>query len=779
MKTRTQRDTNDISVKEPDLHRNNVLSGPVKSNIHKFIKNKTNELAKVLFITSYPPRECGIATYSQDLLKSLKNKFSNSLAFRVCALQTEDNGYPYPEEVKYILNTTHQASYIKIAHKINQDDGIKIILIQHEFGFFKSQELAFMKFLQELTKPVIVVFHTVLPHPDEQLKANIKSLTAAVAAIIVMTEDSAAILVNKYGVAEHKISVIPHGTHLVPHLNKDILREKHRLVGRKILSTFGLLSSGKNIEMTLDALPSIIKNYPEVVFLVIGKTHPEVVKKEGEKYRNSLQLKVAQLGVENHVIFVNNYLKLSDLLEYLQLTDIYLFTSNDPNQAVSGTFVYAMSCGCSIISTPIPHAKSVLNKDNGIIINFGDSEKLAYNVIRLLSDDKLRSKISYNTIQQIVSTAWENSAVNHALLFQNVAKDTISLQYNLPEIRIDYLNKMTNEFGILRFAKINQPDSESGFTLDDNALSLIAVCMHYKLTGDKNDINLIYKYVRFIRFCLQPDGSFLNYVNKHKEFAVQNMEVNLDDSNGRAVWALGIVISLEDLLPMGINLTAKNILNQCLPGLLAIQSTRAMAFAIKGLCLYYAATNSRELISLVKVFANRLVHMFNNVSTQEWKWFEDHLAYSNSIVPDALLSAGLLTGIRIYKDIAISTFDFLLKQTFNENEIEVTLKKNWLQKGQKSVRFSELPGEVAYTVMSLSLFYDTQCKEEYRKKMKMAFNWFLGSNRLHQIVYNPCTYGCYDGLEQAHVNLNQGAESTACYLMARITVEKYNKNYND
>lgn len=774
MKTRTDTNPYDISVNETDLHRESVLALLAESNRHKYLKTRNDKVAGILFITSYPPRECGIATYSQDLLNSLKSKFSNSFSFQVCALQTEATGYSYTEEVKYILNTTDQAAYMKLADKINQDESIKVILIQHEFGFFKSQELAFRQFLYELSKPVLVVFHSVLPHPDEQLRANTRRIAASVEGIIVMTADSADILVSVYGVAEQKISLIPHGTHLVPHLNKDELREKYGLVGRKVLSTFGLLSSGKSIETTLDALPAIIKTNPKVVFLVIGKTHPEVVKTEGEKYRESLQLKVTKLGIEDHVIFVNRYVGLPELLEYLQLTDIYLFTTNDPNQAVSGTFVYAMSCGCPIISTPIPHAKSVLTSKTGIIIDFRDSEQLAFNVLRLLGDETLRSKISYNTIQQIVSTAWENSAVAHALLFGNIAKDSISVQYNLPEIRLDYLNKMTTEFGMLQFANINHPDQESGYTLDDNARALIATCMHYKLTSDENDIIQIHKYVRFIEFCLQPDGKLLNYVNKHKDFTDQNQEVNLEDSNGRALWALGVVISLGDHLPSGITLTAKNIFNQCLPRLQSIQSARSMAFAIKGLFYYNAAKNTRENLSLIKVLAKRLVQMYNHVSTEEWEWFENSLTYANSVLPEALLSAWLLTGERIYKDIAVSTFDFLLKQTFNENGIEVISNKNWLQKGQKPGHFGEKPIDVSYTIMTLSLFYDALRKEKYLKKMETAFNWFQGSNRLHQIIYNPCTGGCYDGLEESHVNLNQGAESITCYLMARLTVEKYN-----
>ena len=277
-------------------------------------------------------------------------------------------------------------------------------------------------------------------------------------------------------------------------MNRESLKNKYGISGRKVLTTFGLLSSGKSIETTLEALPAIIKTNPDVLFLIIGKTHPEVIKEEGEQYRNSLEAMIVSKNLTHHVKFINSYLPLPDLLEYLQLTDIYLFTTNDPNQAVSGTFAYAMSCGCPIISTPIPHAKEVLTEDTGIIFDFRNSQQLADSVIRLLNDDSLRSNITVNTLQKIVSTAWENSAVEHAMLFEKIADEKISLQYNLPAINLNHIKQMTTETGIIQFSKINQPDLCSGYTLDDNARSMIAMCMHFLLTARYQKF-MVYKYI--------------------------------------------------------------------------------------------------------------------------------------------------------------------------------------------------------------------------------------------------------------------------------------------
>jgi len=745
----------------------------IRKSMHHTHANHDVDKAEILFITSYPPRECGIATYSQDLILALNKKFSNSLSIKICALENGKDSYEYPEEVKYTLDTSYITSYMELAQKINDDDHIQIVLVQHEFGFYKDQEQAFLQLLYELIKPIVVVFHTVLPKPGVRLRLMVKNIVAASKSIVVMTKTSEEILMNDYGISKQKINVIAHGTHLVPHLSEKFLKEKYSLTGRKVLTTFGLLSSGKSIETTLNALPAIIKQCPEVIFLVIGKTHPEVVKCDGEVYRQSLIEKVKELGLKDHVKFINKYLDLPTLLEYLQLTDIYLFTTNDPNQAVSGTFAYAMSCGCPIISTPIPHAKEVLTKDTGIIIDFENSKQLAEGVNLLLNDYPLRKSIITNTLQKIVSTAWENSAVSHAMLFQYMSGNRIQLQYNLPEINLGHLKAMTTEFGMIQFSKINQPNIKSGYTVDDNARALVATCMYFKLSHEKESLNNIRKYLAFLKFCQQPTGNFLNYVDQEQSFTEQNYEVNLDDSNGRAVWSLGYVVSLKDILPKAIVSEAIIIFEQAMLNMKSVKSPRAMSFAMKGIFYFHKGKKSTDYLDIVHIYANRLLEMYKHESNIIWEWYESYMTYANSILPEAMLYAWLMTGENIYKDIARTSLNFLLSLIFNKNGIEVISNKGWLQKGQEAGRFGEQPIDVAYTIMTLSKFYDVFMDEEYHKKMIIAFDWFLGDNRLHQIIYNPCTGGCYDGLEETHVNLNQGAESTVSYLMARLTVEKY------
>jgi hypothetical protein len=297
--------------------------------------------------------------------------------------------------------------------------------------------------------------------------------------------------------------------------------------------------------------------------------------------------------------------------------------------------------------------------------------------------------------------------------------------------------------------------------------------MYFKSTGDRTSLPYIGRYLDFIKRCQLPEGDFTNYMDKNHQFTGQNQEVNLEDSNGRALWALGYLVSLIGELPTAIIASAIKIIEKSLLRISTMKSTRAMAFAIKGIYYYHRTINSHENLILIQTLANRMVQMYKHESGEEWEWFEDYLTYANSILPEAMLHAWLATGNSGYKNIAVSSLNFLLSHTFNENGIEVISNKNWFKKGQEPGRFGEQAIDVAYTIMTLGKFYDAFKDEDYRQKMILAFNWFLGNNRLQQIIYNPCTGGCYDGLEESNVNMNQGAESTVSYLMARLTIEKY------
>ncbi|WP_445737837.1 glycosyltransferase [Mariniflexile sp.] len=765
----------DINIKS------NVTTKPTKQHKLLYLKKRLNSntklksLPKIVLMATYPPRECGIATYTYDLKTALNNTYENCFDIKICALESNTENHAYkPGEVNWILNTDNTKSFASLANKINLDLEIELVMIQHEFGLFKNNEASFIDFLKALTKPVIIAFHTVLPNPNKGLEKHVKDLVALAQGVTVMTHASAELLINTYGVNPEKIDIISHGTHLVKHQDKSVLKEKYQVLNRKVISTFGFLGPGKSIETTLDALPEIIKEHPEVYFLIVGKTHPTLFNDEGDAYRNYLQKKVEALKLEDHVRFVNKFVPLPELLEYLQLSDCYVFTSKDPNQAVSGTFSYAVSCGCPIVSTPIPHAKEVLDKGNGVLFDFGNSKQLANKVIELLNNDDLRHDMKMKGLHASTSTSWENVAILHAFLFSKHIKRPLKLKYKKPRINLDHLKNMTTDVGIIQFSNINTPDLDSGYTLDDNARALIAACEHYKLTQNPTDLKLIKTYTNFILKCQRDTGLFLNYVNRDKKFTDQNNEVNLEDANGRAIWSLGYAYYImEEGIDLGITLlqNIKCAINQFKLKIHHFKSPRALAFAIKGLYFFNMKMNDTKITDIIHNTAHKLSDMYDFNSEKGWNWFEPYLTYANSVLPESLLYAWKYTGEARFKHIAKESFDFLLTKIFNHDSIQVISNQNWLIKGYDKKLAStggEQPIDVAYTILALKQFDRVFPFEGYDNKMEIAFSWFLGNNHLKQLIYNPSTGGCHDGLEANNVNLNQGAESTISYLLARF-----------
>ncbi len=749
---------------------------PIFSNISRDIFDKKvqeTSLPEILFITSYPPRVCGIATYSQDLYNALQDKFGSTFSFKICALEKNEQENDYADEVKYVLHTAQLDNYEKLANQLNSDDNLQLIYVQHEFGLFGGENGNFLlHLLSKLTKPFITTFHTILPKPNSDIKKLVEAIGILSESVVVMTKNAAAILKNDYEIIAEKITVIPHGTHLISSSKKITSHAKIHFADRFILSTFGLLNAGKSIETALDALPKIVATFSNVIYLIIGKTHPEVVKNEGEKYRDFLYQKVVENNLQNHVMFIDKYLSLEYLLEYLQRTDIYLFTSKNPVQAVSGTLAYALGCGCPVISTPIPHAKELLD-GAGVNFDFQNAEQLADAAITLISNPKLLEEMRLNAIHRISPTAWQNIGIAHAELAKKNSIKKIALQFDIPNISLLHINLLTTDTGMIQFSKIGTPDLQSGYTLDDNARALIAITKHYKLTTDFFDLGLIEIYLDFITSCQQADGSFLNYQLIDGTFSSQNDGENLEDSNGRAIWALGEFLSYSHLFPNEYSDQAMCTINNAIIRVHSFNSPRAIAFVIKGLYHYNLQKPSPEMEAIIVSLADNLASKYKGVSDKDWQWYEEYLTYANSLLPEAMLYAWLCTGEELYKTIAKSSFDFLLTHIFKGNKIKVVSNQGWHQKGQIPNQFGEQPIDVAYTILALDIFYKTFQEASYLNKMRVAFNWFLGKNHLHQIVYNPSTGGCYDGLEENHVNLNQGAESTVSYLLARLTIEKY------
>ncbi len=734
---------------------------------------------KMLLVSSYPSRECGLATFSNDIVEAVANVFGDTLPIEVCALENEGQIFEYSEEVKYTLSTSKIDDYRLVAEKINERNDIGLVCIQHEFGLFGGEYGDYiLSFILALNKPIITVFHTVLPNPDDKRKKVVHAIADLSDRIVVLTKNSQNILIQDYEVVSAKTVVIPHGNHTVLWEQKEKLKNEFNFSDRIVMSTFGLISENKGIETVLYALPEIVSCYPEVVYLVIGKTHPEILRREGEKYRDSLIEIVKKQNLENNVIFVNEYLELKELLDYLTLSEIYLFSSKDPNQAVSGTFAYAMSCGCAVISTPIPHAKEALHHENGILLNgFDQSDEFQHAIFHLIKDTETRIAMGKNAFATSSATSWKNIAIQYRLLFDQLTNREDDLKFNFPPIKLDHIKKLTTDYGILQFSKFSQPDPESGYTLDDNARALINMVLYNKVYPNENCLELASTYLNFIEGIQEEDGWFNNYKDFEGQLTSQNGEVNLEDANGRALWSLGIVISHRDTLPLEMISRAVQCWDKAIEKIDNIKSPRAIAYAIKGLYHYYLAYKNEDIKLSIEKLADELLRHYDIHSEENWCWYEDYMTYANNVLPEAMMYSYLITGDLKYKKIALITFDFLLSHYFMKGQLKVISNRGWFKKENERIFYGEQPIEVATTIIALDLFYEITQNKKYKDQLQLAFVWFLGNNHLKQIMYNPENGASYDGLEDTHVNINQGAESTLCFFKARLIMEKYSE-YN-
>lgn len=731
--------------------------------------------SKIIFMSTFPPTQCGIATYTQDTIKGINDVYGNSITCEICELVKSPLENPTQA---YTLNTKNREDYTRVANEINNDDAIKLIHIQHEFGLFDGNYGDhLLDFLNVIKKPVTFTFHSVIQNPNSELKTFVKLLLSYSNSVFVMTRKSQEILIKDYDIQKEIITCVSHGTHIVIYEKPEEAKAKFDLQDRMVLSTFGLLGEGKSIETGLHALPKIIKNHPNVLYLVIGRTHPNLIEEGVDAYRDKLEGIVKDLNLEKNVRFINQYLDTNELLNYLKATDVYMFTSKDPNQAVSGTFAYAMSCACPLVASKIPHTVEVLTSDCGILVDIGNSDQFAEAAIKLLSDDSLREEMGINAFRKTRASSWENVAIKHMETYKTLMVNPSEIEFNYPSIELAHVKKMTTDLGIIQFSKISVPDLSTGYTLDDNARALVALCMHYKLTNDKADLPYILIYLDFIIRCQNPEGDFTNYIDQYnREHIEQNAEVNLEDSNARGVWALGSLISIKDILPEGIVQKASTSFLNSLKWAETIESPRSIGFATKGLYLYNSTIPNLYVSAIINKLNSKLVSNYEIHATKDWKWFENYLTYGNGILPESMLFAYLVTNKPIYKKIALESLEFLLSKMFTKKGFKVISNNGWYHKDSQPQEYGEQPIDVSYIIQTLNSFYTAFKNPLHKEYMKTAFNWFLGKNHLNQIMYNPISGGGYDGLEKENVNLNQGAESTVCFLTARLIMENFKES---
>ena len=732
--------------------------------------------SRILYMGTFPPRECGIATFTKDLATAMDKKFSLLVKSKILAMNNNGtNIYNYPKEVILEISDTDISEYIETAKKINNMGVIKLVNIQHEFGIFGGEYGSYIiAFLEALKKPVLITFHSVLPNPNDKLKKVVCTLAEKSDGIIVMTKKGIDILRTDYGI-KTDIRLIPHG---IPTVTFDSsLKEKTRLgyKNKIILSSFGMMNPGKGYEYVIEALPKVVEKFPNILYIIVGETHPVVRKKEGEQYRNFLENKVKELGLQKHVKFYNKYVKLSEIIKYLKSTDVYLCSNLNPNQITSGTLVYALGAGRAAISTPFLHAKDIITSERGILVNFKDKNSISDAILKILSNPALKELMEKNAYSYTRHMTWPNVALSYMEVFNKYLNIKDKYKKSFPKIKLNHLIRLTDNFGIFQFVNYTKPDKTDGYTLDDNARAMIVCCMHYNKFRDDSQLNLIKVYLDFIKHVQQKDGRLFNYVDHNRKINLDNWA---DDAHGRALWALGFLISV-DILPKELKDEAEQIFKKALGIVNKIKSPRAVAFIILGLYFYNKAKPSSEIISTIKMLADHLVSLYNDNPSKEWQWFETYLTYSNSKLPESLFYAYLATKDEKYLHIAKLTLDFLISITFENNMFAPIGHDGWYFKDGHKSYFDQQPVDTASMVQTLILAKEVTGEEKYMKNAVIVFQWFLGNNILNQVVYDEHTGGCHDGIGKSSINLNQGAESTISYLIARLSLDGYYKENKD
>lgn len=732
------------------------------------IKDNKNIIA---YVSTFPPRECGIATFTADLTEAFDSLFAPRIESRIIAMNQDDlSKYNYSDKVIYQISQNNKNDYLRCATEINKNESIKLIHIEHEFGIYGDNFGSNLLFLiKEIKKSIVVTMHTILPNPRPEMRQVIREINENSRLIFVMTKTSKQILMSDYAIPEEKIKIVPHGIH---HSSFSPSQKNKKMLGLKnkiILSTFGLLGPGKGIEYAIDALPNIIKKYPDVIYLIIGATHPVILKNEGETYRKNLIEKIKTLNLEKHVYFYNEYFTKEKLLDFLKETDVYLSLSLDPNQAVSGTLSYALGAGRPVISTSFAQAKEDVDDEIGYLVDFRSPIQIEQAIFKMLADPEKLKQMSRNSYFRTRNMVWKNVALSYMREIMNIIPELNDKERNSPKIKLQHIIKMTDDFGIFQFAKLTEPDSKFGYTLDDNSRALIAVTKHYKKNKDVGSLKLAKIYLEFINYAYNKEG-FNNYINYDKTFNQElNDKENLEDSHARSLYALAEAAS--DTLPIELKKRAEELFIRGKNKIKThLKSPRAISYYVISLCEWHNKIYDKKIREEINLYCEFLINLYKTTETQNWQWFEDILAYSNGIIPEALLSAYKITGDQRYFNIAKTTLDFLLSHSFKGTVCIPIGQEKWFKKGTVRTYFDQQPEEVTSLVSALNTIYDITKEHKYREFMLHAFNWFLGNNLLNQVVYDQETGGCYDGVQEKNINLNQGAESTISYLLARLII---------
>ncbi|MDB5324560.1 MAG: glycosyl transferase, group 1 [Phycisphaerales bacterium] len=746
-----------------------------------FKQPASHPIQTVSLLGSYVPRQCGIATFTKDLRDALAGHIGDGS--RVIAMDDGHEKYAYPNEVQYQINQQRVGDYVVAAEMLNEQQ-IDAVVIQHEYGIFGGRDGSHvLNFARRLRMPLIATLHTVLTEPSPTQRSTLKELTRLCDRVVVMSQRAQDILESPvWGVPREKVAYIPHGIPNVPFVDPHYYSDEFNTVGRRVLLTFGLLGPGKGIETALRAMPAVVAKHPDVLYIILGATHPHVLRNEGNKYRESLEKLIAELGLQNHVRFDNKYVSTPDLMKYLGVTDVYVIPYPNPAQITSGTLAYAVGAGKAVVSTPFWHAEELLADGRGLLFPFNDSDALSKQINDLLDKPSERHAIRRNAYDYARPMVWQDVASQYL----DIVKDAVAQRRNgqshialtrgdQPEttsIKVDFSHvaRMSDDCGMFQHAIHATPDRRHGYCTDDNARALIAALLQAHRSGDATALALSDRYVSFLHYALnEGTGRFRNFMNYSREWLESE---GSEDSHGRAVWALGFAV--RHALTGTTRALAARLLRIAAPTTMHFTSPRAWAFTMIGLCHHlnhYAGdtTATRQLNEL----ADRLIGQFNKCQAADWPWLEDVVTYDNAKLPHALLLAGEQLERPELVEQALTSLRWLLKlQVDDQGCVSLIGNDGWLHRDGRRARFDQQPVEAMALVEACVDAARISGDSAWLDSARGCLSWFTGSNELGVNLIDPDTGGCCDGLHMAGMNFNQGAESTLAWVIGALVLAK-------
>jgi glycosyltransferase involved in cell wall biosynthesis len=737
-----------------------------------------SKISRVAFIGNYLPRRCGIATFTTDLCEAIATEFSETTCI---ALPVNDvaEGYAYPPRVRFELSEKDIESYRRAADFLNINN-VDLVCLQHEYGIFGGRVGShILALLRELRMPVVTTLHTILVEPDPDQRRVLEEVATLSDRLVVMSQRGKGFLEEIYHVSPEKIDLIPHGIPDVPFVDPSFHKDLFGVEGKMVLLSFGLLSASKGIETVIEALPAVLADHPNVVYIILGETHPHVKKVDGEAYRLSLQWLARERGVESNVIFYNRFVSLEELNEFIGAADIYITPYLNQAQITSGTLAYTVGAGKAVISTPYWYAEEMLAEERGMLVPFRDPPALAEKIIDLLDDEARRHAMRKRAYLFGREMIWPQVARRYRESFEraraerrhysNLGFAVKALDRHpgeLPPLKLDHLRHMTDETGVLQHAIFTVPNYNEGYTTDDNARALIVTALLEDL-GDQEAFGLASRYLAFIWYAYNGETrrfrNFMTYQRTWRE------ATGSDDSHGRALWALGTVLGSSHT--PALHSMAGWLFEKALPAISDTTSPRAWAFALIGIHEYMRRfAGDRRAGQVREELSGRLLALYQRNRSDDWRWYEDGLTYCNAALPHALLMCGKWIPSPDMIDAGLESLTWLAElQRADKGGHFVPIGSNgFYRRGGDRARFDQQPIEGQAMVSACLEAYRITRDERWNKEARRAFEWFLGRNDLNLSIYDPTTGGCRDGLHPDRPNENLGAESTLAFLQSLL-----------